>query len=80
MSFKYDNNVFAFTGENALWETVLFIIKENIDAETAVAISHTTTGESRIHSCGRAEAIKDLYEALVAERQAALERMRPDVS
>ncbi len=80
MSFKYDNNVFAFTEENRLWDTILFIIKENIDAETSVAISHTSTGESRIHSCGRAESMKDLYEALVVERQNALERIRPEVS
>lgn len=76
--FQYDQNVFAFE-KSELWDTVVFILKQNIDTETADALSPLTTGESRIHACGRANALTDILSILESERKEALHKKRIDI-
>lgn len=77
--FNYDVKVFGFRDENKLWDTIMFILKENIETETVNAINVNTDGERRIHSCGRADALRDLHSALLAEREKALEMSKAEI-
>jgi len=71
--FKYDQATLGFD-KNEVWDTIIFILKQNIDTETADALHVNTVGEARIHACGRASALTDVLNVLVAERQEALRK------
>lgn len=67
----YDISTFAFPEKNAVWEHIMYIIDLNIQAETQRAISPDVNGETRIHQCGRANAISDFKNLLLEERRKA---------
>ena len=75
--FKYNRSVFAFK-DSELWDHIIFILEQNIEGEVNNALRASNSGESRIHSCGRAEAMKDLISALIDERKQALEEAKGD--
>jgi hypothetical protein len=75
--FNYNRNVFAFQ-DSELWNHIVFILEQNIDAEVNNALRGTNSGEGRIHACGRAEAMKDLLSALLDERKHALDDAKGD--
>lgn len=77
--FNYDVKVFSFRDENKLWDTIMFILKENIETETINAINVNTDGEKRVHACGRADALRDLHSALLSEREKALEMSKSEI-
>lgn len=64
----YNINVFAFPERNQLWEHIIYVLDLNIKAETDMAISKDLVGESRIHQCGRADALVN-FKALLLEEQ-----------
>jgi len=73
--FNYRRNVFAFH-QNEIWDHIVFILEQNIEAEVNNALRHSNSGESRIHACGRAEALKDILSALIDERKQALDEAK----
>lgn len=58
---------------NEVFDAVLAYLSGSIDAEVDRAISYSIEGEKRIHACGRAEALKDFKDLLLAEQQEAKE-------
>ena len=76
--FNYRRNVFAFH-ENEIFDHVVFILEQNIEAEVNNALRHSNIGEGRIHACGRAEALKDILSAILDERKQALEEAKDTI-
>lgn len=77
-NFNYNRAVFAFN-ESELWDNIIYILEQNAEAEVNNAIRMSTNGESRIHACGRAEALKDILSAIIDERKQALEEAKRDI-
>lgn len=76
--FKYDQSILGFDNSE-IWDTVIFVLKQNIESETANAIDVNTSGEARIHACGRASALTDILILLQDERHNALQKRRNDI-
>ena len=76
--FKYDQGTLGFD-KNQVWDTVIFILKQNIETETADALHVNTEGEARIHACGRASALTDVLNVLISERQEALRKREREI-
>lgn len=76
--FTYRRNVFAFH-ENEVFDHIVFILEQNIEAEVNNALRHSNSGESRVHACGRAEALKDILSAILDERKQALEEAKDTI-
>lgn len=77
--FNYDVKVFGFKDENKLWDTILFILKENIETETVNAINVNTEGEKRVHACGRVDSLRDIHSLLISQREIALEMSKSEI-
>lgn len=58
--------------KNEVFDAVLAYLDASITAEVERAISYSIEGEKRVHACGRAEAIKDFKDLLLAEQSEAL--------
>lgn len=67
----YKLSTFAFPEKNDVWEHILYILDLNIENETQRAVAAEIVGEARIHQCGRANAISDFKNLLLAERRKA---------
>jgi hypothetical protein len=76
--FRYDQSVLGFENSE-IWDTIIHVLKENIDSETADALNVNTTGEARIHACGRASALTDILIVLQDERHNALQKRRNEI-
>lgn len=76
--FNYNQSVLGFENSE-IWDTVIYILKQNIDTETADALNVNTTGEARIHACGRANALTDILILLQDERHNALQSRKNEI-
>lgn len=76
--FNYNFKVFGFK-EDEVWDHIMFIAKENLEIETATAISPNIHGEARAHACGRAQMLTDFINTLQNERIKALEALKSEV-
>jgi hypothetical protein len=76
--FNYNQAVLGFENSE-IWDTVIYILKQNIDTETADALNVNTTGEARIHACGRANALTDILILLQDERHNALQSRKNEI-
>ena len=68
-----DHKIALAFDTNEVFEAVLAYLSGSIDAEVDRAISYSIEGEKRVHACGRAEALKDFKDLLLAEQQEAKE-------
>jgi hypothetical protein len=57
--------------KNEVFDAVLAYLDASVEAEVDRAISYATEGEKRIHACGRAEALKDFKDLILAQQQEA---------
>lgn len=69
----YDFRVFGFNEKNPIWESIMYIVDENIKAENEIAIGPDVSGEARVHACGRASSLVEFKKLLIEERRRALE-------
>lgn len=67
----YNIGVYAFAERNQLWEHIIYVLDLNIKAETEMAVAKDTVGESRIHQCGRADALTNFKALLLEEKRKA---------
>lgn len=58
--------------KNEVFDAVLAYMDSAISAEVDRAISYSIEGEKRVHACGRAEALRDFRDLLLAEHEEAL--------
>jgi predicted ester cyclase len=58
--------------KNEVFDAVLAYMDSAIAAEVDRAISYSIEGEKRVHACGRAEALRDFRDLLLAEQSEAL--------
>lgn len=58
--------------KNEVFDAVLAYMDSAIAAEVDRAISYSIEGEKRVHACGRAEALRDFRDLLLAEHEEAL--------
>jgi len=57
--------------KNEVFDAVLAYMDAAIAAEVDRAISYSIEGEKRVHACGRAEALRDFRDLLLAEQSEA---------
>jgi hypothetical protein len=73
-SNKYVQNAFGATDPNAseLFKAVLVVIDFALQIEMGKVMSPATTGEARVHSAGRLDALNEILVHLQDRRDAAL--------
>ena len=72
---------FQFTGENDLWDEVHRTLEEFSEAEIQSCTSLDLSAEQRAYFCGKAAAIGELRDHLMAVRAMAINRtMEPSVN
>jgi hypothetical protein len=73
-SSKYVQNAFGATDPNSseLFKAVLVVIDYALQIEMAKVMAPSTTGEARVHSAGRLDALNEMLVHLQDRRDAAL--------
>lgn len=73
-SNKYVQNAFGATDPNSaeLFKAVLVVIDYALQIEMARVMAPSTTGEARVHSAGRLDALNEILVHLQDRRDAAL--------
>ena len=68
---KVNLEPFAFTGNSPLWDNIVLLIKENIEAESSYAVGDHDNPEKRAWACGRASSLRDLLDYIEETRREA---------